>query len=185
MAAPVLIIPGLGGSGSDHWQSLWQARLPDARRVEQADWDRPDRAEWIARLDAAVAATKEPPILVGHSLSCALVACWAAEHARPVQSALLVAPADVGSDAHTPPEAHVFRPMPMKRLPFPAIVVASRNDPFVAFDRAITIAQAWGAELIDIGNAGHINSSAGYGEWPEGERVLQRLQAGNPAYQSA
>ncbi|HJR23337.1 MAG TPA: alpha/beta hydrolase, partial [Dongiaceae bacterium] len=41
MAAPVLIITGLGGSGPEHWQSLWQARLPDARRVEQADWDKP------------------------------------------------------------------------------------------------------------------------------------------------
>jgi predicted alpha/beta hydrolase family esterase len=185
VAAPVLIIPGLGGSGPGHWQSLWQARLPDARRVEQADWDRPDRAGWIARLDAAVAGAKQPPILVAHSLSCALVACWAAAHTRPVHSALLVAPADVDLDAHTPPEAHVFRPMPMKRLPFPTIVVASRNDPYVAFDRAITMAKAWDAELIDIGNAGHINTSAGYGQWPDGGRLLQRLQAGNPAYQSA
>jgi uncharacterized protein len=61
VAAPVLIIPGLGGSGPDHWQSLWQARLPDARRVEQADWDKPDRAGWIAQLDAAVAQAKQPP----------------------------------------------------------------------------------------------------------------------------
>jgi predicted alpha/beta hydrolase family esterase len=177
MAAPVLIIPGLGGSGPEHWQSVWQARLPDARRVEQADWDRPDRASWIARLDAAVAAAKQPPILVAHSLSCALVACWAADHARPVRAALLVAPADVESDAHTPPEAHVFRPLPMQRLPFPATVVASRNDPYVAFDRAAAMAKAWGAELINIGNAGHINTSAGYGAWPEGERLLARLQS--------
>jgi predicted alpha/beta hydrolase family esterase len=185
VAAPVLIIPGLGGSGPDHWQSRWQARLPDARRVEQADWDKPDRADWIAQLDAAVAQSKRPPVLVAHSLSCALVACWAAQHKRPVHGALLVAPADVDSDVHTPPEAHVFRPMPMGRLPFPAIVAASRDDPYVAFGRAIAISEAWGAELIDIGNAGHINTSAGYGEWPEGERLLQRLQAGNPLYHSA
>ncbi len=185
MTAPVLIIPGLGGSGPDHWQSRWQARLPDARRVEQEDWDKPDRAGWIARLDAAVAHAKTPPVLVAHSLSCALVACWAAAHERPVHAALLVAPADVESDAHTPPEAHVFRPMPMKRLPFPAILVASRDDPYVAFDRATAISNAWGCELIDIGSAGHINAAAGYGEWPEGERLLQRLQVGKPAYHSA
>ena len=80
MTAPVLIIPGLGGSGPEHWQSLWQARLPEARRVEQTDWDKPDRAGWIAQLDAAVAQSKRPPVLVAHSLSCALVACWAATH---------------------------------------------------------------------------------------------------------
>jgi hypothetical protein len=180
MPAPVLIIPGLGGSGPEHWQSLWQGRLPNARRVEQADWDKPDRAGWIAQLDAAVAHATQPPILVAHSLSCALVACWAATHARPIGSALLVAPADIESDAHTPPEAHVFRPLPMQRLPFPAIVVASRDDPYVAFRRALDMAKAWGAELVDIGDAGHINTSAGYGVWLEGERLLQRLQAGKP-----
>ena len=172
---PVLIIPGLGGSGPDHWQSRWQARLTDARRVEQADWGKPDRARWIARLDEAVAHTKQPPILVAHSLSCALVACWAATHARPVHAALLVAPADIESDAHTPPEAHVFRPLPMKRLPFRTIVVASRDDPYVTFVRATAMATAWGAELVDIGNAGHINTASGYGEWPAGERLLDRL----------
>jgi predicted alpha/beta hydrolase family esterase len=185
MAVPVLIIPGLGGSGPEHWQSLWQARLPDARRVEQADWDKPDRAGWIAQLDTAVARSKRPPVLVAHSLSCALVACWAAAHKRSVHGALLVAPADVDSDAHTPPEAHVFRPLPMAPLPFPTVVVASRDDPYVAFRRATEIAKAWGAEPIDIGDAGHINTSAGYGEWPDGEQLLQRLQAGKPAYHSA
>ncbi|MEZ5834048.1 MAG: alpha/beta hydrolase [Dongiaceae bacterium] len=185
MPAPVLIIPGLGGSGPDHWQSLWQARLPDARRVEQADWEKPDRADWIARLDQAVASSKQPPVLVAHSLSCALVACWAATHVRPVRAALLVAPADIESDTHTPAEAHVFRPLPMTCLPFPAIVVASRDDPYVAFERAQEMAKAWGAELVDIGDAGHINTASGYDEWPAGEQLLWRLQAGKPAYQSA
>ena len=175
MAASVIIVPGLGGSGPGHWQSLWQARLPDARRVSQADWDKPDRTGWIAQLDAAVARSKAPPILVAHSLSCALVACWAAQHRRPVHGALLVAPADVDSDAHTPPETHVFRPVPMARLPFRTIVVASRNDPYVAFARAAAMAEAWGAELADAGNAGHINTSAGFGEWPAGERIFTRL----------
>ena len=73
----------------------------------------------------------------------------------------------------------------MTALPFPTIVAASRNDPFVAFRRALDMARSWGAELVDIGEAGHINSSAGYGEWPEGEQLLRRVQAGKPAYHSA
>jgi predicted alpha/beta hydrolase family esterase len=73
----------------------------------------------------------------------------------------------------------------MKCLPFPTIVVASRDDPYVAFERATAMAKAWGAELVDIGKAGHINSASGFGEWPDGERLLQRLQAGKSAYQSA
>ncbi len=175
MTAPVLIIPGLGGSGPEHWQSLWQQHLPEATRVEQADWDRPDRAGWITALDAAIAAAKAPPVLVAHSLSCALVAHWAAAKRRAIHGALLVGPADVDSDAHTPPEAHVFRPMPLARLPFPSIVVASRDDPYVAYDRATNFAKSWGAELRDAGRAGHINTASGYGAWPAGEALLARL----------
>lgn len=177
MAAPILIVPGLGGSRPEHWQSRWQARMANAVRVEQADWDRPDRLGWIAALDSAVATVAQPPVLVAHSLSCALVACWAAAHRRPIKAALLVGPADVDSDTHTPPEAHVFRPMPLARLPFPAIVAASRDDPYVAFDRAQAFAAAWGAELADVGKAGHINTASGYGEWPAGYSLLARLVA--------
>ena len=158
MPAPALIIPGLGGSGPQHWQSLWQARLPDARRVEQADWDKPDRAGWIAQLDTAIAQSTRPPILVAHSLSCALVACWAAAHKRPIHGALLVAPADVDSDTHTPPEAHVFRPIPMAPLPFPTIVVASRDDPYVAFRRALEMANR-GVEMAKGRGVEHTLSS--------------------------
>jgi predicted alpha/beta hydrolase family esterase len=174
---PVVIVPGLGNSGPQHWQRLWQARL-GAAAVEQADWERPDAAGWIAALDAVVAAQIVPPILVAHSLACALVAHWAQRHRRPVGAALLVAPADTDSDLHTPPEAHVFRPMPMQRLPFPAIVVASRDDPYVAIARASTFATAWGAEFIDIGAAGHINPVSGFGPWPFGEVLLERLRRG-------
>lgn len=175
--APVIIIPGLGNSGPAHWQRLWQVRLgPVARAVEQADWDRPDRAGWIAALDAAIATADNPPVLAAHSLSCALVAHWAGLHRRDIAGALLVAPADTDSDSHTPPEAHVFRPMPQRRLFFPSIVVASRDDPYVALGRAEAFARAWGSEFVDIGPAGHINSETGFGPWPLGEVLLERLR---------
>ena len=172
---PILMVPGLGGSGPEHWQSLWQRDLPDCRRVEQRDWDLAERDGWIAALDRAVAESSRPPILVAHSLSCALVVHWAMETRRRAQGALLVAPADVYSDDNTPPEAHVFRPMPIARLPFPSIVVASSNDPYVAIARAAKFAAAWGSRLVDIGPAGHINAASGFGAWPEGRRLLDSL----------
>jgi predicted alpha/beta hydrolase family esterase len=174
---PVLLIPGLGNSGPQHWQRLWQAELgPVASAVEQADWDRPDFADWLARLDAAIANAKSPPILVAHSLSCSLVAHWAAKHQRPVAGALLVAPADVESDAHTPPETRAFRPMPRQALPFESIVIASSDDPYVARDRAAAFAQSWGSRFVDIGAAGHINPTAGFGAWPLGQLLLDELR---------
>ena len=105
---PVLILPGLGGSGPEHWQTLWEKANPAFVRVEQRDWDKPDREDWIATLDRAITAQPSPPILVAHSLSCALAAHWAAKHARPLHGALLVAPSDVESERHTPPEVRGF-----------------------------------------------------------------------------
>jgi predicted alpha/beta hydrolase family esterase len=42
--------------------------------------------------------------------------------------------------------------------------------------RARQFAQAWGADYVEIGDAGHINGDAGYGPWPEGEQLLQDLR---------
>jgi len=62
--------------------------------------------------------------------------------------------------------------MPLAKLPFPSIVVASTNDQYVSNDRARLFADAWGSRLVFIGDAGHINGASGYGPWPEGERML-------------
>jgi uncharacterized protein len=113
-------------------------------------------------------------VLVAHSLGCIAIAHWAAEYkhggAGRVLAALLVAPADV--DAPTARQAvHGFRPVPLGPLPFSSVVVASRTDPYLSFERATELAQAWGSSLVDAGDAGHLNTDAGYGPWPEGERI--------------
>lgn len=175
-AAPVLIVPGLGNSGPQHWQSLWQARHADFIRVEQADWENPDFTDWLARLDAAIAACPAPPVLVAHSLSCALVAHWIARHGGVLKAALLVAPADVDSDAHTPPETRGFRPMPLARFSCPAIVVASSDDPYVDLPRARGFAAAWGARFVEAGPHGHLNAASALGDWPAGLALLEELR---------
>jgi len=176
-----LIIPGLGDSGSEHWQTLWEARLPGAARVAQRDWNRPDRELWLQGLRAAIEAAGGPVVLVAHSLGCALVAHatrrWPALVSRAVRAALLVAPADVDTPDRTPPETRGFSPMPAARLPFPATVVASGDDPYVAIDRARAFARAWGADFVDAGAIGHVNAASGLGDWPAGRRALDRLLA--------
>jgi uncharacterized protein len=174
---PVLILPGLGNSGPEHWQTHWQKQNPDFVRVEQRDWDAPDCDQWVATLDRAISAQSAPPLLIAHSLACALVAHWAAKHARPLHGALLVAPADVDSDKHTPAEVRGFAPMPIRHIPGRTIVVVSTDDPFVALARAKSFAMAWGARLIEIGACGHINSASGLGDWPQGRRLLADLVA--------
>lgn len=140
------------------------------------DWDRPEPDEWVAALDAAVAAG-EPPILAAHSLGCLAVVRWTAGgDASRARAALLVAPPDVERD-DAPPEIAGFAPIPTGRLPFAAVVVASRTDPWIDFDRARQLARAWGAEFVDAGDAGHVNTEAGFGPWPEGEALLAGLIA--------
>jgi predicted alpha/beta hydrolase family esterase len=89
--------------------------------------------------------------------------------------ALLVAPADVDSPAHTADEVRNFSPIPLVPLPFPSIVVTSTDDPFVTPARAAAFARAWGSRLVTFERAGHLNADAGFGPWPEGRRLLAEL----------
>lgn len=167
----VLTIPGLWNSGPLHWQTYWEETHGFAR-VLQRDFDRPDRDEWVATLDAAIRACAEPPILAAHSLGCSLVAQWAIDRGgEGVRGAFLVAPSDVEAPNY-PEEGRSFDRMPLARLPFPSLVVASTNDEYVSVDRAKHFAEAWGSRLVFIGEAGHINGASGHGRWPEGESLL-------------
>ncbi len=171
----VLVLPGLHGSGQRHWQSMWERRHREFQRVEQASWSEPRLGDWAATLERAVRAAPAAVILVAHSLACALVAHWARVGATErVAAALHVAPADV--DAVERVEIRSFAPMPLERLPFPAWVVASENDPFVALDRGRSFARAWGAPFLEAGRCGHVNVASGHGRWPEGEALLRHLQ---------
>ena len=175
MQLRTLILPGLYDSVPGHWQSLWEDSHASFRRVGQRDWRTPDRSEWVATLQAAVAESAVPTILVAHSLGCSLVAHWAQAHRGPVQGALLVAPADVEAGGF-PTGPTGFAPMPLAPLPFPSIVVASNNDPYVTLERAASFAGAWGAGLEIVGALGHINTESGLGVWPQGLALLDRLR---------
>ncbi|MFD2787053.1 RBBP9/YdeN family alpha/beta hydrolase [Hymenobacter rubripertinctus] len=179
----LLTVPGLGSSGPAHWQTRWEQQH-GCRRVEQRDWQRPVCAEWVATLEAAVAAAPGPVVLVAHSLACATVAHWAAATKCQVVGVLLVGPADVDRREMLP-EVRGFAPMPLARLPFPSIVVASETDEYVTLARAGAFAAAWGSRLVNVGALGHLNSESGLGLWPAGWALVRELSsnvgAGEPA----
>ena len=172
MSVPVLTIPGLWNSGPQHWQTVWEAQHPSFQRVQQRDWDHPDRSEWVATLEMAVTDCPRPPVLAAHSLGCALVAQWVEDcGGQGVLGAFLVAPSDVEAPDY-PVEGRSFSYMPLSPLPFPSIVVASTNDEYISIERARRFADAWGSQLVIVGDAGHINGASGHGPWPEGETIL-------------
>lgn len=172
-APRILLLPGWLDSGEGHWQTLWEARHGDLR-VRQSDWERPRRGDWIARLEEVLIDDPRPAVLVAHSLGCLLTAAWAAasRHADRVRGALLVAPPDLERE-DMPVELHGWRPLPRQALPFAATVVLSSDDPFGAAPRTEALARDWGAKVVHIGPAGHINAESGLGEWPEGRALLQ------------
>lgn len=168
----ILVLPGLGGSGAEHWQTAWEKAFPDFQRVEQADWDKPVYAAWSARLTEAVAKSTRPVVLVAHSLGTSLTMRWSFEQpepARKVAGAFLVAPTDRDrfDDAPDSP-TRGFARMILQRLPFSSMVIASRDDDRVSFERAQAFAAAWGSTLVDAGNLGHMGSAARLGMWPFG-----------------
>jgi predicted alpha/beta hydrolase family esterase len=174
---PVLVLPGWQNSGPEHWQSRWE-RAHGYTRVEQHDWMRPLRGDWIARLEDVLLDCPRHAVLVAHSLGCIHAAAWAS-HSRNtgrVKAALLAAPPDTERD-DVRQMLPSWSPVPLQKLPFKALVMASSNDPFCSPARARQFAEAWGADFIDAGELGHLNAESGLGDWPEAHAQLLRLMA--------
>lgn len=183
----LVIVPGLFGSGEDHWQSIWTslflAHGVSVRRVEQDNWATPSPSAWHERLQQTLAATRKPVILIAHSLG-AILSTRHATHTATlnkyetsrVVGALLVAPADAAN--HKGPDAariEGFMPPPSQKLPFPTTLVFSQNDPWLEVERAHQLAKNWGASLLDAGYAGHIGQDANVEHWPLGLNALHSL----------
>lgn len=169
------IIPGLGNSGPQHWQTYFEKILPNCSRIEQQEWDAPSCEDWISTIDQALeAADLSNVILAAHSLGCATIAHWYQRYQKKIKGALLVAPSDLEAPGYTFPVTG-FDPVPLMRLPFKTIMVASTNDQWISFDRAEYFASHWGSELVNAGDAGHINAASGFGDWNEGLELLKKF----------
>jgi uncharacterized protein len=181
----ILIIPGLNNSGPTHWQSEWENILPNASRVHLGGWDHPRRSAWITNLGIAIRQVSGPKILVAHSLGCHAVASWVAHEPDATNSdvigALLVAPPDVD---HVSDDSRLasFKPSPRTFLPFPAILVASSNDPYCDIEQARKLALRWRARFVHAGLFGHLNAESGIGAWPYGLYLLDTLKAQNSPF---
>lgn len=174
----LLLVPGLDGSGPGHWQTRWANEMDNAQMVDLGLWAQPHRNTWINRLNLAVHRAGRPVVLVAHSLGCMLTAWWAKFEqpgwSTPVIGAMLVAPPEVDFFPRDERLSN-FAPAPSDPLPFPSLVVASRNDPWIGFSTAKLLARQWGSRFADAGEAGHINADSGLGSWEDGKRLLSQL----------
>jgi len=171
----IIMVPGLGNSGPDHWMSRWEKQISTARRVEQDDWDNPNQADWSQKLIDAVAEATKPVMLVAHSCGVPTLVHAAPQLGDNVKGAFLVAPPHVDDTEYVPEVVTTFSPYPRDPLPFPSFVVGSNNDPYGPQDVMQDLANAWGAMFIDARDNGHINVESGHGPWPEGLMVLSKF----------
>jgi predicted alpha/beta hydrolase family esterase len=165
---PVLVVPGLRGSGHAHWQTLWERRYPHFVRVHQDDWNAPDLDRWARRIVETALELDEPALVVAHSFGCLAAVRADGFQSNLIAGALLVAPAN-------PERFGIERTLPAKPLLFPSTVVASANDPWMPLEQARSWAERWGSEFLNLGQKGHINADSGLGEWAEGQQLMHRL----------
>ncbi len=165
----IFLLPGFEGSGPDHWQTRWQAKLRTAQSVDVGDLARPQLAHWRAAILAAAAGATRPVVFIAHSLGAVALAHAAGDlPTGKVRGAMLVTPPGEAAIARLPEIDKAFAPYPRAALPFASVFVASRSDPYADYEASVQLALAWGSQLTDAGNAGHINDASGHGPWPEG-----------------
>ncbi|GAB4062726.1 alpha/beta hydrolase [Uliginosibacterium sediminicola] len=168
----ILIVPGLGNSGPQHWQSWFEQKLEGCVRVEQEDWDEPYLPRWAGAVRHELARANGPVWIVAHSFGCLAAVHAATEYRDRIAGAMLVAPAD-------PDKFNVSALLPEGPLGFPSVVVASTNDPWVRMLKAGFLAEQWESRLINIGAKGHINAESGFGPWIDGLEIFSALRAAN------
>jgi predicted alpha/beta hydrolase family esterase len=166
----LLVIPGLNNSGPAHWQTWLQGHFSrHAVRVEQDDWASADLARWSQRIEITLA--RHPGarwVAVAHSFGCLALLRFLAQGGEGVQSALLVAPAD-------PAKFGIAGKLPQAPLAIPSVLVASETDPWMTFGTACVWARVWGSQLINLGDAGHINTEAGFGPLPQAKTLVDQM----------
>lgn len=169
----ILIVPGHGGAEEGHWQRRVEAKLTTANIMPHDDWNYGSLARAIAAMQTAINASDLPVVFLAHSVGCHLVT-----HAVPALLAAGAGPKLRGGYLVVPPSPVSVLQMggidpllavPLRDpLPFPSLLIASSNDPHASLEQSADMALAWGSQMVEAGEAGHINRQSGHGPWPEG-----------------
>ena len=187
-----VIVPGVGGSEHDHWQSWLQRQLKSCSRVQQQDWNKPVLHEWIEQFVKTVKSIQEPIQIVAHSFGCLTTVAALAQHPelnQKIKNLVLVAPAnparfgDAGFARESQNDYQQY--FHQLKLQVPTQMIISENDPWLNFQDALQLAKAWKIRPKNLGQVGHINVASGFGPFPEiydfliSENVLKNVDFRN------
>ena len=164
----VVIVPGLHGSEDTHWQTWLGRQFARSIRIVQGDWNNADLQAWSAAIRQQLASERGPFVLAAHSFGCLATAQALGQGVRDAAGVLFVAPANPGRFGV---EKNLYR----WRLDAASIVVGSENDPWMPIDGARALARDWGSAFVNLGRAGHINVTSGFGPWPRAKYFVDTL----------
>lgn len=169
-----VIVPGVGGSDDDHWQSWLQRQLMSCSRVQQKNWQHPVLADWIENFVYTLNKITTPIQIVAHSFGCLTSVAALTQHPElksKIQKMILVAPANPARFCETgfatnsvENYAQYFHQL---RIDVPVDMIISENDPWLSFSDAQALAKAWKVKARNLGQVGHINVASGFGFFPE------------------
>lgn len=183
-----VIVPGVGGSEHDHWQSWLQRQLKSCSRVQPQDWNKPVLHAWVEQFVKTVQAIQEPIQIVAHSFGCLTTVAALAQHPelnQKIKNLVLVAPAnparfgDAGFARESQNDYQQY--FHQLKLQVPTQMIISENDPWLNFQDALQLAKAWKIRPKNLGQVGHINVASGFGPFPEiydfliSENVLKNI----------
>ena len=168
-----VIVPGVGGSDENHWQSWLENSIECSSRVVQKDWNKPILNEWVSQLFNHIQTIKKPIQIVAHSFGC-LTTIAAINQYRIlkhwIDSIILVAPANpirFNSNGFGTDQDNFVELFQNFHINIPTLMVISENDPWLKFDDAVSYAKLWNVPYVNQGLAGHINVASGFGAWPD------------------
>ena len=156
---PLLIVPGADGSGP----AAWRRRYPRAPRVVRLPGAATDLNRWAASVATSIDACRDAPLVLAHGFGVLATLRATSLFERRVAGAMLVAPAD-------PDDYGVLVRLPATPLPYPTLLVASRDDPGIKLTKAGALATRWGSRFAVVERSGD-------DRWQEGARLLRAFAA--------
>lgn len=169
-----LIVPGVGGSEAQHWQSWLQRNLMSSSRVHQMDWNQPILPHWVEQFVQTLQPIQGEVQIVAHSFGCLTTVAALALHPelnKQVKKLILVAPANparFGEAGFARDSKQNYQTLFQNfKIHVPTSLLISENDPWLSFEDAQQLAQHWKLKPINLGQVGHINVASGFGPFPE------------------